>query len=479
MAARSLFDRLLEPLRRRASPTETVGHMGTAVWAGFIQEREKNQALAGREKYHTYSDIIANTAIVSAGLRYFLNLISKADWRAEPACTKEGDPFPGAEEVAEKFDLIMKSTETPWNRIVRRAGLFPFYGFSIQEWTARRLEEDEAVIGFKDVEPRAQSTIERWDVDQYGDVRGVVQRSPVTQEELYIPRAKIVYLLDDTLNDSPEGLGLFRHIADPARRLIRYEQLEGFGFETDLRGVPIGRVPFTEMARLKKAGKLTDAEELGLIRHVTAFIEKHIKNPALGLVLDSEPFRSADAGATPGAQRQWDLELLKASSTSQAEVAETIQRLNREIARIMGVEGILLGESGGGSLAMSRDKSSGFYTVVSTTIKALTQGFGNDLVKPLMRLNGWDMKLKPTLKTDAIQFREVTEVTEALSQLAAAGAPTMPGDPAVNVVREMLGLPKEDADAVAEALLIRTPPELRDNEPPPEGGGSEDNKEEE
>lgn len=462
-----IFDRLMETLRRRASPTEVVGHSGTPVWSGFIQEREKNPALTGREKYITYSEILLNTSIVAAGVRYFLNLISKAEWRAEPACDDEGNPLPGAEEIADKFNLILGATDTPWNRIVRRAGMYPFWGYSIQEWTARRLEEDPAVIGLRDVEPRAHQTIERWDLDAQGEVHGIVQRSPWNQQELYIPRAKLVYVVDDTLNDSPEGVGLFRHIADPARRLQRYEQLEGYGFETDLRGVPVGRAPFTELARLKQAGKITEAQERALLYPITAFIEKHIKSPALGLLLDSVVYQSQDAAGTPSSTRQWDLDLLKAGSTSQPEVALAIQRLNREIARIIGVESILLGETGAGSLAMAKDKSAAFALNVSTTVRALTQGFEKDLVKPLMRLNGWDMKLKPSLKTDAIQFREVTEVTEALEQMARAGSPTMPGDPAVNVVRDMLGLPREDPEKVAEDALIRTPPELRPNAAPP------------
>ena len=468
-----LLDRLLDSIRRRASPTEVVGHSGTPVWSGFIQEREKNQALTGREKFLTYSEVLLNTSIVAAGVRYFLNLVSKAAWRAEPAVDKEGNPLPGAEEIADKFNLIIGATDTPWNRIVRRAGMFPFWGYSIQEWTARRLEEDPSVIGLRDIEPRAQLTIERWDLDVQGEVHGVVQRSPWNQAELYIPRAKLVYLVDDTLNDSPEGVGLFRHIADPARRLLRYEQLEGYGFETDLRGVPVGRAPYTEMARLKSLGKLTEAQEKALLYPLTAFIEKHIKSPALGLLLDSVTYQSQDAAGTPSSTRQWDLELLKAGSTSQAEVAGTIQRLNREIARIMGVESILLGESGAGSLAMAKDKSAAFALVVSTTVRALTEAFEKDVVKPLMRLNGWDMKLKPSLKTDAIQFREVTEVTEALEQMSRAGAPTMPGDPAVNVVRDMLGLPREDPEMVAEDALIRTPEELRPNANPPGEGGEE------
>ena len=119
--------------------------------------------------------------------------------------------------------------------------MYRFYGFSIQEWTARR--RDDGFLTFADIAPRSQRTIERWDVDEAGQVLGALQRSPQTQEEIYLPREKLLYIVDDTLNDSPEGLGLFRHLVAPSRRLKRYEQLEGFGFETDLRGIPIGRSP--------------------------------------------------------------------------------------------------------------------------------------------------------------------------------------------------------------------------------------------
>ena len=52
-----------------------------------------------------------------------------------------------------------------------------------------------------------------------GTVEGIWQRSPQTQEYYYIPRAKTFYLVDDTLNDSPEGMGLFRMMVQASERL--------------------------------------------------------------------------------------------------------------------------------------------------------------------------------------------------------------------------------------------------------------------
>src|SRR3546814_20251145 len=60
-------------------------------------------------------------------------------------------------------------------------------------------------------------------------------------------RAKIVYAVDDTLSDSPEGLGLFRHLAKTAYRLETFLSLEEIGFTTDLRGIPVARAPLGEL----------------------------------------------------------------------------------------------------------------------------------------------------------------------------------------------------------------------------------------
>jgi hypothetical protein len=176
--------------------------------------------------------------------------VGKANWRVEPADSSEE-----AETIADTIADIMVDMETPWHRVVRRAAMYRFYGFSLQEWTAKRRRDGQ--IGMQDIAPRPQRTVEQWDVSPTGSLLGVVQRSPQTMQPLYLPRGKLIYLVDDSLDDSPQGLGLFRHIAPKAEILARYEVLEGWGFERDLRGTPIGRGPLAEMAQMLNSGNLT------------------------------------------------------------------------------------------------------------------------------------------------------------------------------------------------------------------------------
>jgi len=427
-----LFSSFRKP--KKTKPTDTIGEPGAVVVGGRVQDNEKSSQLIGTEKYRVYSDILSNVAIVSAGVRYYLNLVGKAKWSLKPA-----DESPQAQEIADKIDVIINSMKTPWHRVVRRSAMYRFYGFSVQEWTANKNPET-GDIGFLDIAPRPQITIDKWERDDNGCVKWIIQTSPSTFQELAIERSKVVYLVDDTLNDSPEGLGLFRHLVDSVQRLERYEQLEGFGFEIDLRGVPIGMAPMSELNELVEQGKITAVTRDKILEPMVNFINNHIKNPKLGLLLDSKTYESQDEAGKPSNANQWGIELLKGSNTSQETNAQAINRIVHDIARILGVQGLLLGSSSVGSNAMFVGFSHDLAMVVDGTNKEIAETLNDDVIKTLMRLNGWDMKLKPTFNPEPSRFRDIQEVTGALRDLAQAGAVLDPDDPVINEVREFLSV---------------------------------------
>lgn len=441
--------------RTNPSPFRTAGVSGTAIYGGFIDDKERDRDLQGPRKYYTYSNMLANVSIVAAGVRFFLNLVSNPDWRA---VVKDEDERPDdfneeeAEKFAKKVTLIINDMKTPWNRVVRRTAMFRFQGYSIQEVTAVR--RPDGMIGLKDIAPRPQNTIEKWDVTEDGEVKGVVQRAPLTQREIYIPRSKIVYAVDDALSDSPEGLGLFRHCVEAARVLKRYEQLEGWGFETDLRGTPIGRAPLQALQEMVDNGDMTATERDQAVLGMTQFIDNHIRNPKLGLLLDSMAYESSDESQRPSNVRQWDLELMKSGGSSHKEIAEAIERKIREMARVLGVEHLLLGDNGVGSFAMARDKSHNFALIVDTTIKDLQSVYMADVVTTIFELNGWPMELRPKLVTDKLKFRNVDEITGALRDMAQAGVLLHEDDPAILEVRDLLGLSAPETVIDPEDLAL-------------------------
>ena len=461
----ALTDPGLARQRRTYPPTTVAGSPGTAVIGGYVEEKERDRDLQGRKKYETYSNILLNTSIVAAGVRYFLNLVAKPGWKFEPA--EDTGRQAEAERYAELCSNMTTDMRTPWRRVVRRAAMYRYWGYSIQEWVAK--VRDDGAIGFADIMPRPQHTIEKWDCDPDGEILGCVQLSPQDHREIYLPRPKLLYIVDDSLNDSPEGLGLFRHIAEASRRLKRFEQLEGYGFESDLRGIPVGRAPIAELDKAVERGDISESDKSSILQPLKTFLESHIRNPKLALLLDSMTYETQDEAQRPSSARQWDMELLKATSSTQAEIARTIDRLNREIARVLGVEQLLLGDNGVGSFAMAKEKSHNFALIIDSTLTELAEAFYDDFVTRIFLLNGWPLELRPTVKTDKLQYRSVEEVTTSLEQMARAGAVLDPEDPAIDEVRDLLGLsrPIKVLSAMDAALQSEEDVE-NDNDPDPE-----------
>lgn len=470
MARPKFIDSIFAGLRGKGgSSYQPLGASGTAIYAGTVDQRERNPELSGDRRWRTFTELIANVSIVAASLRYLANLVGKSSWSVVPP--KDGGKE--AEEIAETIEKILfKDMLTPWPRVIRRASLFKPYGFSAQEWTATRREDGK--IGFLDIEQRPVWTIEKWDTDLSGTVHGLVQRPPQSGSEIYLPRTRLLYLADDTFTDAPDGMGLLRHIAPTAKRLATLERLEIFGYETDLRGIPIGRAPYAALKAAVKNNVITAEDAKEAVAGIEETVQNCVRDAAngpMGLLLDSLVYASQDEANTPSTVYQYGIELLKGESNAHEVVAQAIQRMMREIARVLGTEGLLLGESGSGSLAMSKDKSTTFGMQADSTLGDVADMVNKDAINPLFMLNGWDPKLKPELRPEKIQHRDVMEITGALRDMSTAGALLDPEDPAINAVRTLLGLPEQIV--VQEALRPKIGPDGKPIKPKPGEEGDE------
>jgi len=187
--------------------------------------------------------------------------------------------------------------------------------------------------------------------------------------------------------------------------------------------------------------------------------------------LDSAPWRGTGEQQTPIPTPQWTVELLQGSTTSQPDMARTIERINREMARVLGVEQLLLGSDSTGSFALSRDKTASFGLIVTSTLQEIREGFQRDIIRPLRELNGWAKELDPTFVVEQIQYRDIEQVTGALRDMAQAGATLSPDDPAINEVRAILGLSEAVPLDIDLLFPQPQPPADGDDTPPPADGG--------
>lgn len=450
-----------EQIDKRAIPTGTIGSSvdyATEIGGNYVlADRVLN--LTGQARFDRYEEMLRDTSIVAAGVRLFLNLIANAVWTVNPPEGLNANEEAVAQDYADQAYDALYGMTTSWSAVVRKQAAFRLWGFSIMEWTARR--NPDGSIGFLDVEHRPQRTITRWVRDKGGTVEAVEQtvggKPPVT-----LPRSKIVYAVDDVLSDSPEGVGLFRHLYLTADRLKTFLELEEVGFATDLRGIPIARAPLAEeAAKAQAAGPAgsesrakADAVRSAKLEPLRNFIRAHVRNKDQGLMLPSDTYmgKTVDGATTPSAVPKWALELLNGDSSAFEAMAQAINRMNQELARILGVEHLLLGADGGGSLALARSKVGTFYLTVTSTLMDLLEVFDRDLIRPLAEMNGWPEELWPEMGVNEISDRDLEQIAAILRDLALAGATLMPDDPAIGEIRDMAGLSRPNEDSVTAQL---------------------------
>lgn len=428
---------------------------------------ERNARLADpRQRALVYDEISQNTAIVATGLRYFSALVTGIKWQVKPAkdTTKKEEgaekPVPVAsprsEEIAKLIQENMKHMDIPWFKVVRRAASFKWSGANIQEMIARRFDDlKPGFIGVGTIEPRPMATIEEWYLeDRSNEVLGWGQRDPNTQEILKIDRNRCIYIADDTLTNSPEGTGLLRHVVELCDQLRRLEQLEGWAYETDLRGIPLGRAPTAILDEMVQRNQLTRAQADDKLRGITNFIESHFRSPELGILLDSSLYTTRDAQRSPSTQKMWDLELLKGSGAGLSEICAAIERKQHEIARALGIEQFMLGAANKGSLALSEDKTRNLIELINATVKEVAWILQKDYIGFIFAVNKWPKKMMPELMPDAVALRSVSVIVEVLSKLALAGATIDRNDPVINQIRGMLEL--VDQPFVTEEMKMET-----------------------
>lgn len=435
-------------VRRSVRSTSTVGFNGAYTYNGFVQTGERDARLSGIEKYNTYMEMVLNRAIIGASVRYIFNLVEKPAWRIKPSEDSEQ-----AEIFARRLQVIIDEMATPLPQIVRKASLFKFFGFDLQEWTARRLDNGD--IGIRDIESRPQSTIRRWDLDDRGRVRGVIQRNPKTLKEVYIPRSKLVYAVDHSMTNDPEGIGLLRHCVAGANRLKQYELLEGVGYESDLRGIPVARAPLAALQQQLKLGQLTQEEVQSFRAPLERLITNHfnINKNETGLLLDSSVYSTTDGTGRPSTQPLYGFDLVRGGADGQEDLNNAIARVKHEIADVLGTSVLLLGTTQG-SFALSRDKSNNLFQLVTSIISQLARTFDRDLIGTIWRLNGWPPEFMPTFSPESISIRDIQDITDSLKNLADAGGPILPGDPVINDVRRALGI-SEQPDDIAQEMLAQ------------------------
>jgi len=457
--------------------SDGIGGFGS-IW--FAGHGESNPALQGSTLWKTLSEALANSTIIATAVRYSLNLISGVEWE----CT----PYPHAKDQA----LAKKCAETgreglvdadmsqPFSLHAAKQALHAWLGFSLHNWFWRKRSDGLTVIS--DLRHRPQSTISRWDIPVEGEPWIGVEQTTRGGGQYYVERSRLWYTADLMISDRPQGVGLLRHVIETSRQTQHLEEIEGYGFDANLRGVPVGRAPLSELWNYAKGTlKYSDDDAEAWVEEQTAelqaMLQNHAKSPDQGMLLDSAVFtgKSSDGSQTLSAVPKYAIDLLQGDDMGLEAVAKAIERKTREMARVMSFEWALLGEGDAGSNAMHVDKTAQYGSFLNAITMRLGITGRNDILRPLIGMNHGREAAEsctPLLTPSQISTADIRAFTGAILDLKQAGAYIPPDDPIWNIARKRMRVPPQQKippDVAGGLLRPPMPPPFGAPQPPKPG----------
>ena len=223
-----------------------IGNTGLKNSGGMVYE-EFLPKLQWPRAGAVYHEMSSNDPVVTSILMASRQLIRKVEWSVEPASQKRADV-----KAAQFLEECMNDMSGTWSSFIDDLMSFFEYGWSYMEIVYKKRngngtkakcssKYDDNRIGWRKISGRAQTTLQRWEIDEYGSIRGMYQYTD--KGVVFIPIEKALLFRTTTARNNPEGKSFLRGAYRPWYFKKHIEEVEGIGIERDLAGLPVVTAP--------------------------------------------------------------------------------------------------------------------------------------------------------------------------------------------------------------------------------------------
>ena len=420
-----------------------IGSSGLHQFGGEIQQDFLRQ-LRGKQAYANYREMADNDPVVGAMLHAIEMLIRAVDWSVEPA--DDADERAVAE--AEFVSSCITDMSTSWADTLAAILGFLVYGYSYHEIVYKRRQGftkdprtrskfSDGRIGWRKLPTRSQETIDRWELDPNGGIRGAYQMDPNSPKKgvTFLPIEKCLLFRTTSKLNNPQGRSILRNAFIPWYYKRRIQEIEAIGIERDLAGLPVALVP---PQLLSNAATAEERAALDAIKQIVRNVKRDEQE---GIVF---PLAYDPETGNPA----YDLKLLSTGGRRQFDTDAIIGRYDQRIAMTVLADFLLLGHEAVGTQALSVSKVDLFVRSLDAFLSEIAEVFNNHAIPRLMRLNGVDEGLSPTLTWSTPKSVDLGAIGSFVTSLAQAGAPLFPDENLEGYLRSIAGLPVGEAEAV-------------------------------
>jgi len=380
-------------------------------------------------------------ALISGALFAIKQFIRSAEWTVEeysgveaPDDTKEQKLF---------LEQCLGDLSKTWGETLTDILSFLSYGFSVHEIVYKRRlgrnapgnressKFNDGKVGWSKFPIRSQDTIEKFNTTKKGDLESVEQHDYWNQVKAKIPADRFILFRTSSYKDNPHGQSILRGAYRAYYFRKNLEMLESIGYERNLAGIPVIRVPHEILSAD------ADDDEKALRRTYETMGKLLKKNEQSYVMLPSDIRGNGENGS---GEHVYDISLLKSDGANTANISPVIERYDRRILQSMLADVLLVGGQSVGSYSLASTKADMFTHAISSYLDVITEQFNDKAIPLLWEMNGWDASKAPRLKHTGLDKIDIQPLADLLDKAGKSGF-IQPDDGIENYLRDAIGVP--------------------------------------
>lgn len=425
-------------------PVEQLQILGTSglKQSGGIVDEEWHPRLRKPGGYKTIQQLTDNSSVIGA-VRFLIRAyFGGVEFRVEPASDD-----PRAKEQAEFLEGCLEDMSHTFEEWMSEALTFLDYGWAYFEivYKLRRGRNNDARLrskyndglwGWRKIKLRGQDTLERWEFDSDGGIRGMHQSDMYAGIDAYIPIEKALLFRTENVKNNPEGRSLWRNAVVDAYKLQRIEEFEVVGIERDALGLLHMQVPL----KLLQARNGDDARLRAEIETMLSQLKRDEREFAL-----TPP--EVDSKGNPTGYK---LGTVQGASRKPTDINETKNYYRKAIFQSVLAQFLELGSTNTGSFALASNFTNVFAVALGGILDNIAAVWNRFAIPRLMELNNVPNDYWPYLVHGDLETPALAEVAQYITALANSGMLPEGDKPLQRKLLEIGSLPQPDEDTEFE-----------------------------
>lgn len=420
---------------------DVQGRTGLNRYGGLIYE-ELHPQLRGQQAVRVFMEMRDNDAVIGAFLFVIDMLIRQVPWTEEPASTDATDL-----ENAVFLRSCREDMSHTWEDFISEILSMLVFGWSYFEIVykrrlgtsadpTKRSSYNDGRIGWRKLEIRSQESLDEWEYDADGSLRGLWQRPAPTFERLFIPIEKSLHFRTRSSKNNPEGRSILRNAYRSWRFLKRLQEIEAVGVDRDLAGLPVMEVPPELMMP-------NAPSELQTLRsNFEKMISEIRRDEREGVLIPAERITNADGSEE---LTGFKLRAFQSGGNRAHDTDRIIRRYESRIAASVMAEFILLGTDKVGSFALADNKTNMFAVAIGAWVRSIAAVLNRYAIPRLFAINGISTESLPRLVPGDIERPALDGITKFVAELTKVGV-LHPDDMLERELRRMAHLPAPESE---------------------------------